>query len=285
MQQQALADFYKTINIEKLRKSNDLGKKWADRFNISKNEYMKFIIAIKKDKSKYFDILENRFKSQFSKDYKSMFYAAEIEGLVIEQFYHTVQHCLNKLQIKDTNREDFHSIGLTSLRSAVWTYRTHKLKASFFTYCFNGIFHRILGVKTKLYKSLNTPNKKIMVLEADYFSASNSRRFGISDMKITNVDFDKNIEDEESQILFKSLLEHTPLKEDEIFLLKNFMSRQDETPDWCRLYREKFPTKEGKMVSRQGVHCKLAIVQRKIFQTLIKLRKARPIALESKFAV
>lgn len=285
MKQQSLVEFYEKINIEKLRISNDIGKKWADRFQISKNDYMKFIIDIKKNKNKYFNSLEGRFKSQFSKDYKCMFYAAEVESAVIEQFYHAVQHCLTKLQVREANREEFHSIGLTSLRSAVWTYRTHKLKASFFTYCFNGIFHRILGMKTKLYNTKNNLNKKTMVLETDYIPASKRSMFGIADMKTTIVDFDRNIEDEESQNLLKSLLEKTPLKEDEIFLLTNFMSRHDETPDWCRLYREKFPTKEGKMVSRQGVHCKLAIVQRKIFQTLMKLRKSRPIALENKFAV
>lgn len=285
MQQSNLSKFYEMINIDKLRKSNDIGKKWADRFGISKNDYMRFIIDLKKNKNKYLQKLENKFRSQFSKDYKVMFYAAEVEEKIIQQFYHIVQHCLIKLCIKETYRDEYYSIGLTSLRSAIWNYRTHKIKASLFTFCFNGVFHRLLGLKTKLHSLNSNPNKKNTIIESDYLSTNKKSKFDLGAMKATVVDFDLNLENEESKSLLNSLLEQTELKDDEIFLLQSFMSRYDETPHWCRLYREKFLTKEGKMVSRQGVHCKLVIIQKKLFQTLKKLRKTRPLLLDSKFAV
>ena len=192
MAEYAHPDFKEKVDQKKLRVSNDLGKKWAERLGIKKNSHLKFMIDLMKNKKKYLDLLDSRYKSQFSKDYSKMFYAYEIENIVVEQYYHCVAHCLAKLNIPEHLRDDFQAIGLMGLRSAVWNFRTHKTNATLFTYCFNGVFNRILGLKTKHAKSFNKVRKIKLHLETDYFNPSyNSRQ--LNNICSINVDFDIQI--------------------------------------------------------------------------------------------
>lgn len=284
MQQYAHPDFKEKVDENKLRISNDLGKKWRERFGVQKNDHLKFMIAMMKDKNKYLNSLENKYKSQFSKDYKKMFYAYEIENIVIEQFYHCVAHCISKLNIPEHLREDFHTIGLTSLRSAVWNFRTHKIKAGLFTFCFNGVFNRILGLRTKHAKSLKRSKKAKLHLETDYFqSQSNTQQ--LTRICSVSVDYDKNIQEAECAEIYKNLLENTELKTDELFLLQNYLTRNEGTANWCQIYREAFPNSNGKMISRQGVHVKLAIIKKKLWKTYALLRNVSYFDPKNKFAV
>ena len=70
------------VDFEKLRQTNDLCHKWADRFGISSNKFMKFIINAKSNYEFYKNKLAIKYRSQFSKDCKVMFYAAEIEDVL-----------------------------------------------------------------------------------------------------------------------------------------------------------------------------------------------------------
>lgn len=284
MQEYAHPDFKEKVNEDKLRISNDLGKKWRERFRVSKNDHMKFMINMMKDKSKYLKKLEQRFRSQFVKDYPKMFYAYEVENIIIEQYYNCVSHCMTKLNIAEHLREDFHAIGLTSLRSGVWNFRTHKVKASLFTYCFNGVFNRILGLRTKHAKALNRANRAKIHLETDYYKAAKDT-LRLSQACVVHVDYDKAIEEKESADLFKLLLEKTELKEDELFLLNKYITRNDGNQNWCSVYRDKFTHADGKKLSRQGVHVKLAIIKKKLWQTYAKLKNLPYYDKRNKFAV
>ena len=284
MAEYAHPDFKEKVDQKKLRVSNDLGKKWAERLGIKKNRHLKFMIDLMKNKKKYLDLLDSRYKSQFSKDYSKMFYAYEIENIVVEQYYHCVAHCLAKLNIPEHLRDDFQAIGLMGLRSAVWNFRTHKTNATLFTYCFNGVFNRILGLKTKHAKSFNKVRKIKLHLETDYFNPSyNSRQ--LNNICSINVDFDIQIQEKECAEIYAQLLEKTNLKEDEIFLLQNYLTRNEGTANWCQLYRDKYPNESGNKLSRQGVHVKLDIVKRKLWKTYSTIRKTNYLDPKNKFAI
>jgi hypothetical protein len=284
MAEYAHPDFKEKVDEKKLRVSNDLGKKWAERFGIKKNNHLKFMIALMKNKKKYLDSLDSRYKSQFSKDYSKMFYAYEIENIVVEQYYHCVAHCLAKLNIPEHLRDDFQAIGLMGLRSAIWNFRTHKANATLFTYCFNGVFNRILGLKTKHAKSFTKVRKIKLHLETDCFNPSHNSR-QLNNICSVNVNFDIQIQEKECAEIYAQLLEKTNLKEDEMFLFQNYFTRNEGTANWCQLYRDKYPNESGSKISRQGVHVKLAIVKRKLWKTYSTIRKTNYLDLRNKFAV
>lgn len=253
------------VDFRKLRESNSLGKKWADRFGVSVNFYLVHMIDVKNNYEKYKNQLEQKYRSQFSKDYKKMWYALEVEDVLIRQY----EPCIHKLAIKfckdDSKMDEYISLGMRTVRQSVWQFRTHKSKASFFTFVYNGLFQRLRGFRFKQIKAKKSRKNVITYNEVDLRSNHSDNHFSLAN----HPEKEKFHYYEDEEIWYRNMLEKlinsAVLSSDEKVLLDMFMRRKDDFPDWCHQYREKYPKKDGGVMSRQAVHNKLQYIQKKIW--------------------
>lgn len=276
-------DFKYLVDFKKLRKCNDVCKKWADRFGIGKNDYINFIINLKKNPYVFKDQLEVRFRCQFVKDIKYMFYAFDIENLVVEQFYHSVSSILTNLKISGNQRDELFSVGLYAIRSAVLNFRNHKSNASLFTFVYNGIYQKITGAIIKE-KAKARRRKKICVNESDMPNSKKSKAT-MDYIAFEKINYDENFEQDEAKDCVSKLFSESNLTKDEMLLINKYMHRDIDSPSWNAEYREIFEQNNGRKISKQGVFCKLAKIQRKMWATYSKIRKVPMFDSSNKFQI
>ena len=143
------SDINEIVDFEKLKKCNDICFKWSKKFKVKKMYYAKFMWKVFKNPKSFLDRLKPQFHAQFLKDCKNMFYAAEVEEILINQYSAMVVNIMKRMRIQYNNFEDYLNDGYMAIRSAVWQYRTYKIKASFTTYAHRSVFMRIRGILHK----------------------------------------------------------------------------------------------------------------------------------------
>ena len=267
----SIEDSNPLYSLEKLRAANDLLYKWGSHFKFPTNNFMAKSIGIYKNKSKYSKRLSKNKRKVFLEDFKTMFYAFEAENEIIKQYYYIILHIIKKLRVDLSLHEYYIEVGLHTLRQSIWTYRSHASNVKFITYCFNGITLRLKGEGSKLHKYNNRLKRRLERLDSDIFGDAEVSGF-VEICPVTH-NPSENIENEEVNSLFSKAIEIAALKEDEAFLLKEYMSRDNLNTEWNGNYRKKYNNtgKNGNTISRQGVHNKLLFIQKKIYLSLVKL--------------
>lgn len=250
------------VDFEKLKKSNDTCHKWCKRFKIKKMYYVRFMFNIFKNPEQHVVKLPAKYKLQFLEDCKSMFYAAEVENVLIEQYNAMVFNIMKKMHISCDDYDDFVTDGLMAIRAAVWQYRTYKIKASFTTYVHRSIFMRIRGRlhKEKL-KKLTRKNLKI-----NRVSDFESEEFNLENLKVTK-DYSANTENINLEI--EKIIVGCSLTDQEAMLLRSFVDRKIDVSIWYADYIKKYINKKlNKPFTRQSIYNHLEIVHEKIFSYL-----------------
>lgn len=148
----SMEELVKLVDFDKLKKCNAICMKWSKRFKVKRAKHVRLMMAIMKDVQGYTKKLPVQFRSQFVKDCKVMFYANEIEGLMISQFHPMVLCVIKRMHLKIDESEHYESDGLLAIRMATWGYLSHETNASFATYVYNSIFNRIRAVRYKDYE-------------------------------------------------------------------------------------------------------------------------------------
>jgi len=245
------------VNFEHLKKCNDICFKWSKHFKIKKSNYAQFMWKTFRNPEIICQKLNSKHKSKFMKDCKTMFYAAEVEEILIKQYSPMIINIMKRLHINYEKFEDYLSYGYMAIRSAVWQYRTYKIKASFTTYAHRAIFMRIRGIlhreKTKIL------DRKIRIsCESDY----ESKEFDLESVYL-HKDCAANMEDLDSQIL--NISKECSLSQQETMLLISFANRKIDAPVWYEEYRKKYiNTKLNKQFSRQSIYNHLAAIHEKV---------------------
>ena len=259
-------DISQYVDFEKLRKSNDLVKKWLTRLKAKQNQFMVTVQDMRKNPKKYMDKLEQKYKSSFAKDQKTMYYAAEVENILLEQYYPMVISILKKLKISDYYFDDCLMHGLISVRNSVWQFKSHKFKASFFTFCYKGAYMRIFGRRCKLLKKYRAKKKSNLqiVCETDLCGINKDKNY----IENTINKFSKAPEIVEVSVEndINLLLKECDLNEEELFIITKYINREPRKCGWNEEYRNKYPKADGSIMSKQGVHNKLMSIQKKIYK-------------------
>jgi len=257
------------FDFEKLKKSNDLGMKWAKRFSIQKNEYLKFIWTLDKNFKEYLNKLEVRYRSQFVKDFKIMFYAREIENAVVLQYNNLCFKVISKFIITEDEMEDYVAEAYNAVRAAVWSFRSHKVKANFMTFCHNSIYMRIQGKKIKEYQRKKRRNSKAIITSASDLGSEYNIEACASKYKpesFVNIDAEIDV-----------LLSECGFDERDTFLLKSFVARRDSEGNWYDEYRQKYKNPSArygcKQFSRQAIYNQLVRAQTKLLWYLKKANR------------
>ena len=142
-------NIHELVDFERLKKANDTWMKWLKYFGVPQKKYQRFILNIKKSPENFKKDVAVNYRSQFSKDLKTMFYAGEVEEILIKQYHALVLYVLKRMRVAFDRYDEMITDGFLAIRSATWQYRTHKIKASFTTFVHNAIFCKFKG---KLHK-------------------------------------------------------------------------------------------------------------------------------------
>ena len=246
------------VDFEKLKKCNDICFKWSQKFKIKKNHFAKFMWSIFKNPEKIHPKLKQNQKEKFIEDCKTMFYAAEVENILIEQYSAMVYNIMKRMRVSYDNFDEYVTDGFMAVRSAVWQYRTYKIKASFTTYAHKSIFMRIRG-KLHKEKLKRLKNKFTISCESDY----ESKEFNLENINLRK-DYSANLENIDDQIT--ELSKKCSLSEQETMLLISFANRRIDVPTWYEQYRQKYINPKTKVsFSRQSVYNHLAAAHEKVF--------------------
>jgi DNA-directed RNA polymerase specialized sigma subunit len=212
-----MEEVYGNVDINRLRRSNDLQWKWFSRTENYKNQYIKWILDLRKNPEEFKKTLSPAMKSAFSKDLKEMFYAAEIENELVTQYAPMVTHILKKVTYRVTQEDELISIGFIAVRNAVWQYRNIGVKCLFKTYCHNSVFMRITGEISKINTLFRRRAKKCtMTLYSDI---NNDIKF--NDIAISS---DEDTSMETTEILNKTI-ELMNLKKEDKYLFSLLINR------------------------------------------------------------
>jgi hypothetical protein len=252
------------VNFEKLKKCNDLCHKWANRLNIPDRKYLKFIYRSYKNPLIHLKNLEIRYRCQFVKDCKIMFYAAEVEEILIKQYHGMVMKIISSMRVASENFEDFITEGYNGIRSAAWQYRTHKIKASFTTFVFKAIFYRIKGKlhKDRLRRKKNENIKVVLSVDLQNNQEDMEMCFGVKDCA-ANMD---NPMDKVEEIIKKCSLTNQ-----EAMLLRCYVNRKVDAPLWNLEYKKKYLNiKTNKQITKQSVLNHLNTIRGKIYDYMKK---------------
>lgn len=251
-------DIESLVDFEKLKKCNAICYKWCGRFKVKKLHYMRFMYSIFKNPEQHVDKLPNKHKKQFIEDCKTMFYAAEIEDILIKQYNPMIFNIMKRMRINCDKYDDYVTDGMMAIRSAVWQYRTYKIKASFTTYAYRAIFMRLRGILHK--ESL----KKLIKGE---FKLNYVGDFENEDFKLENCghfkDYSANMEDINFEI--DKIIIGCSLSDQEAMVLRSFVNRTVDVSVWYIDYRKKYINKQSnKPFSRQTIYNHLFAVHEKV---------------------
>lgn len=249
-------NIHEIVNFEKLKKSNDLCFKWGKRLKIPRRDYMKFITILQKSPDSLIEKIKSRYVEEYKSDLANMFYAKEVENILAQQYHAMIFSIMKKMRINPEQYDDFISDGFLAIRSSIWQYRTHKVKASFTTFVHKAIFFRIKGQINRIKLKKERRKNFNLYYESGYEGDS-------FDLNL----FSKNIEVEHSNNFEKELnniISISNLTDQEECMLRCFINRKiDEL--WYAEYLKKFVnTKTQKPYSRQSIYNQLLAVQKKV---------------------
>jgi hypothetical protein len=263
------------VDFVRLRRCNDLCWKWAQRLGVKQHDYIRFAVRMRNDLEGLKNQLEVRYRCQFVKDCKVMFYAMEVEEILVKQYTAMIFSIYRRLRIPQNEHEELITEGLVAIRNAVWHFRNISgAKASFTTFCYNSIMLRIRGIRIKDYrKRQRRDNLAYMNNSSDM-----SEKFSFD---VFPKDYSQNLEEFNPSSEIDSILELCKLTEKEIYLIRSFMSRFqcgnfENRPDghWYDNFIQKFPNPRfNTNYSRQGVYNQLVRVQMKILYIMKKHKK------------
>lgn len=272
------SDIKKHIDFDRLKRANDLCWKWGQRFNISLHDYTTFIVRLSKKIPEYKQKLEVRYRCQFVKDCKVMFYAAEIEEVMVKQYGAMVIAIMKRLKVPQNEYDELATDGLMAVRTALWNYRNIPgAKASFTTYCYNSIMMRIRGTRSKDYKKKQRREDICNIANAT--DLSEKFDFNLFSKKTTVA---HEFVDEKKEI--DEVLKMCDLNEKEEFLIRSFICRYQGDPNtrqkgirWYSSFVDKYrnPRKNTKY-SRQGVYNQLVRIQMKILTIMKNSERVDP---------
>ena len=248
-------------DIVRLRRSNDLQWKWFLRTNQYKNNYIGWIMNLRKNPEIFKNTLAPSFKSAFTKDLKDMFYAAEVENDIITSYTAMVKYVLNKLKFNENSYDDLFSLGLISIRNCIWQYRNIGIKCSFTTYCHNSIWMRLKGDLFKDDAKFKRRKKYTIIMK----TADMNENFNLENLPSSS----KEAEIDESSEFLEKLKNKLNLKEDEKFLFECLVKRpylKKGQGVWYKPYAEKFKhTFPNQKISKEGIRLRTLKLQRKIW--------------------
>lgn len=253
-------DIKKLVDFEKLKKCNDICHKWSERFGIGKRDYMRFMYGIFKNPESVKNQLESKYRSQFTKDCKVMFYAAEIEDTLIRQYHAMIFNIMKKFRINQNDFDEYITDGFMAIRAATWQYRTYKVKASFTTYAHRAIFMRIKGKLCKEKEKRDRRHSLKINFESDY----EEECFSI-DNHINCKQYSDSERDLEADI--ESVISESKLTDQEAMMLRSFANHKLDTGRWYDEYRKKYINEKiGQPFSRQSIYNQLELLHTKLFK-------------------
>lgn len=255
------------VDFVLLRQANDLLLKWANRQKepVTKNCFVKWCIRLWQNPELCKKQLPINYRSAFAKDCVKMFYAADVEEVIINQYYAMIFHVMNKLRIPDDSRDEYLSIGMNTIRYAVWQFRNHKIRCNFTTWCHNNIFMRIKGEFKKSMAKITRRNRSVRLatdIDANYKLHDYAIVFPNHDM----------VEEEDTQNFFDKVVEKADLNESEKFMIDCFMKRHDKIymegkKAWYQEYLEKYAcTSVTGKLTREAVRLRLMRLQKKLWR-------------------
>lgn len=252
------------VCYEKLKKANAKLHKWAKHFGITIHKKIEFYIDLYKNKEKYYAELPVEKRSQFSKDHKVMFYALQVENAVIKQYYNTILHMIRKFKITTDKVDHFRDAGLYSIRNSIWCFTNHKSKVSFMTFCYNGLFLRFRSEGYKINLKRQRKKYKHFIFATDIVDSKRTNFFDLAtDKKVKSVEeiaIDKEHDHTIAEIFMKANLD-----EDELYVIKSYMERDNLNTTWNSDCIEYFKNKYNRSFSKQAIHNKLFKIQRKLW--------------------
>lgn len=244
----------KDVDFQLLQKANGLLLKWSGRLGIKKKEFLKFCFSFKSRIMEYRSSLPRNLLSQFSKDMKVVSYILEVEESLIVQYTPMVHSIIRKLPIQPDQYEDLVTEGLMAVRSAVWYYREHHKKANFTTFCHCSITKRIKWYRSKAYRKQARRNNKVkMVNSCDLPAEIELDQLTAYNPEMRDPEFDNVIG------LIDKIIKACNLNDEELFLIRSYLGRQDKNECWYSEYNRRYLPK-----TRQGVHYKLNSIQRQM---------------------
>jgi hypothetical protein len=246
------------VDFQKLKDCNEKLLMWSKHFGIEKKNLLRFVWSIHKNKESVQERLNKKQYSQYKKDCETMFYAGEVEELLIVQYDRMIFKNIRQFKIKESEESMYHSIGQMAIRNAVWSYRNHAIKASFTTFVAKSIFLRIRGevfriaLKKRRHESLKINN------ESDF-----DENFKLDSFK-------KHIEPKFDIMgeVFK-VIHECGLTDQEAMLIKCFVNRGVNSEIWYNEYKKKYKNiRTNKDFSKQSFYDHLFKVQQLIAEKL-----------------
>lgn len=255
------------FDFDRLRAANATLFKWGEHFKIHNYKYLNFVYTLEKNKDSVLSSLKTKkLRKQFEKDCKTMFFAKEIENDLIMQYRPMVHHVLRRFNISSDDVYDSAlSVGLQSLRGAIWRYSRDSVK--FITYAMNGVICGVRGIVSDMHESKTIKLKRIKPLLRD---ENTSAMFTMG----KHVLQDKKAGDPADIVAHGKFLDENilvnlaGLDEDEKNILNFFLSGDG----YREKYREYHNEKYGKIPARSRIVQIWKNSQLKIWKAVLNIR-------------
>ena len=247
-----------TFDFAKLAAANELLWKWGERFGIHNGKFLNFVYKLKQNQNDLIKELKNaKWKQEFKKDCKVMFYAAEIENDLFKQYRPVVGSVVNRFKLKSGQAiENAYDIGVSSLRGAIWRYRFTHVK--FLSYAMTGVMMAVKGYVVHRHYMKDRRAKHVQIFcnsDTDIMFTDNllfaDKREKDPAETITDIpEIDEN-----------NIAQFAKLTSDENMLLKLHIQRQNYPQSFMAYYLKR----HKKKISRRSVNDMLQRTRRKIF--------------------
>ena len=256
------------VDFDALRVSNNKGFKWSKKFGIHATRYIRFVLELKNNPDKYLSLLKDESEQQeLREDYKTMFYAAEVENFLVAQFYNAIISVLKRLGVNKHAYEEFISHGLLAIRSSVWMYRFSTTKFSSFAY--SGIYNRILGLLSKKSVKQKAKRQVGLINLSDLHGNECKNKNWYEEASVSN---NQSLEFDELPLSLEDIIKSANLSDQDTMLLEYFMMKSNGVVAWNKMYREEVLKRTGKKLSKQAVVFRLRNLQDRLVSA-IKLLK------------
>jgi DNA-directed RNA polymerase specialized sigma24 family protein len=204
--------------------------------------------------------LEVKYRSQFTKDCKVMFYAAEVENALIKQYHAMIFNIMKKFRIDQNDFDEYVTDGFMAIRAATWQYRTYKVKASFTTYAHRAIFMRIKGKLCKEKEKRDRRHNLRISFESDYDEGSFNINNHVNCKQYS--DSERELESDIENVIIQN-----KLNDQEAMMLRSFANHKMDNGRWYDEYRKKYINEKiGLPYSRQAIYNQLEILHKKLLK-------------------
>ena len=249
------------VDFEKLKKCNDRCFYWSKRLRIERRDYMKFILKIHKDNKSILEKLKSKYHQQYLEDCKTMFYASQVEDLLLEQYHAMIFSIMKKMRVDPFKKEYYLTDGFLAIRSATWQYRTYKVKASFSTFVHKAIFLRIKG---QLHRESEKKERR-KNFHLSYESDIDTEAFNLNGFPSKQLPEYFNYNQD-----IGNILKDSGLSERENCILQSYINRKVDSL-WYEDYRKRFLNEKTKRpFSRQSIYNQLLAAQTKVMESMMQ---------------